>query len=112
MLVADPSFKGTYIGDVFEQLCLKYSIKLYWHMGFAMRVEEIPADLRGSTMPSLAKRIARNDYIDASVVGAAINDLERNPARWSDRGTYEEVLQEFKYMWHILVRFGNPFECK
>lgn len=109
VLVVDPSFKGTYIGDVLEQISLKYSIELYWHMGFAMRVEEIPSDFRGPTMPSLAKRIARNDYIDASVVGAAVNDLKRNPALWSDRGFYEEVLQELKYMWHILVRFGNPF---
>jgi hypothetical protein len=109
VLVVDPSFKGTYIGDVLEQISLKYSIELYWHMGFAMRVEEIPSDFRGPTMPSLAKRIARNEYIDASVVGAAVNDLKRNPALWSDRGFHEEVLQELKYMWHILVRFGNPF---
>lgn len=109
VLVVDPSFKGTYIGDVLEQISLKYSIELYWHMGFAMRVEEIPSDFRGPTMPSLAKQIARNDYIDASVVGAAVNDLKRNPGLWSDRGFYEEVLQELKYMWHILVRFGNPF---
>ncbi|GGD60298.1 hypothetical protein GCM10010911_17720 [Paenibacillus nasutitermitis] len=109
VLVADPSFQGTFIGDVLEQICLKYSIALYWHMGFAMRVEEVPPDFRGPTMPSLAKRIARNDYIDASVVGVAVNDLKRNPAMWSDRGGYEEVLQELKYMWHILVRFGSPF---
>jgi hypothetical protein len=110
MLVADPSFKGTYIGGILEQICLKYSIEQYWHMGFAMRVKEIPTDFRGPTMPSLAKRIARNDYIDASVIGAAVKTIcKRNPARWSDRGDYEEVLQESKYMWHILVRFGNPF---
>lgn len=108
VLVADPSFKGKYIGGILEQICLKYSIELYWHMGFAMWVEEIPTDFRGPTMPSLAKRIARNDYIDASVIGAVVNDLKRNPALWSDRGDYEEVLQELKYMWHILVRFGNP----
>ncbi|KPV56617.1 hypothetical protein QJ48_26655 [Paenibacillus sp. A3] len=109
VLVADPSFQGTYIGERLEQLCSKYSIALYWHMGFAMRVDEVPADFRGPAMPSLAKRIARNDEIDASVIGAAVNDLKRNPARWSDRGDYEEVLQELKYMWHILVRFGGPF---
>lgn len=109
VLVADPSFKGTYIGECFEKMCLKYSIELYWHMGFALRVEEIPKDFRGPTMPSLAKRIARNDYIDASVIGAAANDLKRNPAQWSDRGDYEKVLQELKYMWHVLVRYGNAF---
>ncbi|MDC2943638.1 DUF3626 domain-containing protein, partial [Bacillus thuringiensis] len=27
---------------------------------------------------------------------------------WSNRGTYEEVLQELKLLWHVLVRFGEP----
>ncbi|OAB43715.1 DUF3626 domain-containing protein [Paenibacillus glacialis] len=112
VLVADPSFKGTYVGDLLEQISLKYSIKLYWHMGFSMRVEEIPSGFRGPTMPSLAKRIARNGYIDASVIGAAATDLKRNPEFWKDRGGYEEVLQELKYMWHIVVQFGNPFARK
>ncbi|MGG1599273.1 DUF3626 domain-containing protein [Paenibacillus naphthalenovorans] len=107
-LVADPSFKGTYIGEILEQIGLKYSIELYWHMGFVIHVEEIPMDFRGPAMPSLARRIARNDHIDASVIGAVVNDLKRNSAQWSDRGNYEEVLQELKYMWHILVRFGKP----
>ncbi|AYB39645.1 DUF3626 domain-containing protein [Brevibacillus laterosporus] len=109
VLVADPSFKGTYIGGFLEKMCVKYSIDLYWHMGFSMRVEEIPEDFRGPTMPSLAERIARNNYIDASVIGVAANDLKRNPELWSDRGGYEKVLQELKYMWHVLVRFGNSF---
>ncbi|MGG3280122.1 DUF3626 domain-containing protein [Paenibacillus solani] len=112
VLVADPSFKGTYIGALFEQICLKYSIELYWHMGFAMHVDEIPSDFRGPTMPSLAKRIAVNGYIYASVIGEAVKDLRRNPELWKDRGSYEEVLQELKYMWHILVRFGRPFVQK
>ncbi|WP_422657605.1 DUF3626 domain-containing protein [Paenibacillus sp. EC2-1] len=110
MLVADPSFKGTYIGELLEQICFKYSIKLYWHMGFSMRVEEIPSDFRGPTMPSLGKRIAQNSYVDASVIGAAVNDLKRSPELWKDRGSYEEVLQELKYMWHVLVQFGDSFE--
>lgn len=109
VLVADPSFKGTYIGALFEQICLKYSIELYWHMGFVMHVDEIPSDFRGPTMPSLANRIAQDDYIYASVIGDASTDLRRNPELWKVRGSYEEVLQELKYMWHILVRFGNPF---
>ncbi|MOA21826.1 hypothetical protein D3C78_1423400 [compost metagenome] len=54
----------------------------------------------------LAKRIARNYYIDASVVGAAVNDLKRNPAVWSDRGAYEEVLQELKRLFLIEIHFS------
>ncbi|KOY17425.1 DUF3626 domain-containing protein [Paenibacillus xylanivorans] len=110
ILVADPSFKGTEIGKYLEQICIKYSIDLFWHMGFAMRAEEVPSDFRGPTMPSLAKRIASNGNIDASVIGNAVNDLKRNPDLWSDRGNYEEVLQELKYMWHVLVRYGKSMD--
>lgn len=109
ILVADPSFKGTYIGTILEQVCLNYSIELFWHMGFVMRTEEVPSDFRGPTMPSLAKRIARNGYIDTSMIGEAVYDLRRNPLLWAERGNYEELLQELKYLWHVLVRFGEPF---
>lgn len=106
ILVADPSFKGTQVGTILEDICLKYSIKLLWHMGYVMHADEVPSDYRGPSMPSLAKRIARNGFIDANVIGEAVNDLNRNQRLWRDRGTYEEVLQELKYMWHILVQFG------
>ncbi|WP_268794249.1 DUF3626 domain-containing protein [Paenibacillus terrae] len=26
---------------------------------------------------------------------------------WSDRGTYKEVLQELKLLWHVLVRVNG-----
>lgn len=109
ILVADPSFKGTYIGRFLEEICLKYSIELFWHMGFVMRTEEVPSNFRGPAMPSLAKRIARNGYIDTSMIGDAVNDLKRNPLLWADRGNYEEMLQQLKYLWHVLVRFGEPY---
>ena len=107
-LVADPSFKGTDVGRVLEEICLKYAIDLYWHIGFVLAVDEVPMDFRGSKMPSLARRIARNHCIDANIIGSAVVDLKRNPLSWSDRGTYEEVLQELKLLWHVLVRFGKP----
>ncbi len=108
VLVSDPSFKGTHIGRILEQICNKYSIDLYWHMGFALLVDEIPMDFRGPSMPSLAKRIARDDFIDVSMIGAAAIDLKRNPNAWNDRGCYKEVLQELKLLWHVLVRYGKP----
>ncbi|RED75731.1 uncharacterized protein DUF3626 [Cohnella phaseoli] len=58
-------------------------------------------------MPSLAGRIAIDNRIDASAIGIAVNDLRRNPERWRDRGSYEEALQELKFMWHVLVRYGE-----
>ncbi|NIK21900.1 DUF3626 domain-containing protein [Paenibacillus lupini] len=108
ILVADPSFQRTVVGNTLEKLCMKYSIDLHWHKGFTIQADEVPSDFRGPAMPSLARRIARENLIDASIVGAAVNDLKRNADHWSDRGTYEEVLQELKYMWHVLVRYGKP----
>lgn len=108
ILVADPSFEKTIVGKNLEQICLKYSIELYWHRGFELMVDEVPSDFRGPSMPSLAKRIGQNNVINASIIGTAVMDLNRNPDSWSERGTYEEVLQELKQLWHVLVRYGRP----
>jgi hypothetical protein len=108
ILVADPSFKGTSVGETLKEICMKYSINLYWHMGFALSIDEVPTDFRGPTMPSLAKRIAQANFLDASMIGRAAMDLKRNPVVWSDRGTYQEVLQELKLLWHVLVKYGKP----
>jgi len=108
VLVADPSFKETSVGKTLEKMCLKYSIDLYWHMGFELLVEEVPADFRGPLMPSLANRIAHDNYIDAYKIGAAVMDLKSNSKSWSERGTPDEVLQELKLLWHVLVRYGHP----
>ena len=107
LLVADPSFKSVHIGEILHQLCSQYSIDLYWHMGFAMWVQDVPTDFRGPAMPSLAKRISQKDAIDTSMIGIAAMDLKRDPASWSSRGTYEDVLQELKLLWHVLVRFQS-----
>jgi Protein of unknown function (DUF3626) len=108
VLVADPSFKDTTVGETLEQMCSKYSIDLKWHMGFTLDVTEVPADFRGPSMPSLAKRITLKNEIDAYTIGLAVKDLKQNPNAWSDRGTYEDVLQELKLLWHVLVKYGRP----
>jgi Protein of unknown function (DUF3626) len=109
-LVADPSFKDTSVGETLEQMCSRYSIDLNWHRGFVLHVDEVPADFRGPSMPSLAKRIALKNVIDAYTIGLAVMNLRQNPDAWSDRGTYEEVLQELKLLWHVLVKYGRPKE--
>ncbi|MBU5213946.1 DUF3626 domain-containing protein [Bacillus oleronius] len=108
MLVVDPSYQDTPIGEILKTLCSKYSIVLKWHMGFELLVDEVPIDFRGSSMPSLAKRIAKDCYINAYIIGAAVMDLKCNPESWSERGTIAEVLQELKLLWHVLVRYGHP----
>lgn len=108
ILVADPSFRGTHTGNTLEQMCQKYSIDLYWHVGFALFVDEVPMDFRGPSMPSLARRIARNGLVNTRMIGSAAMDLKRNPRAWSDRGAYKDVIQELKLLWHVLVRYGKP----
>lgn len=108
MLVADPSFKETEIGRVFEDICMDYDIKMVWHHGFEMRAANVPSTFRGPAMPSLAERIARHGFVNARVIGEAVQDLAGQPERWADRGTPSEMLQELKYIWHVLVRFGEP----
>ncbi|MCR8848228.1 DUF3626 domain-containing protein [Rossellomorea sp. SC111] len=107
VLIADPSFKGTTVGKTLEQLCSKFSIDLQWHMGFILHVDDVPSDFRGPSMPSLSKRIADENRIDAHTIGQAVLSVKQNPGSWKDRGTYEEVLQELKLLWHVLVKYGR-----
>ena len=105
-LVVDPSFRGTTTADYLSELCGRYEVELQWHRGYRLRVEDVPRDFRGPTMPSLAQLVGRERMLDVSMIGAAVRDLLANPDAWKDRGTVEEVLQELKLLWHVLVRCG------
>jgi hypothetical protein len=108
ILVADPAFKDTPTGKLLEEISSKYEIRLFWHSGFTLPLNKVPRDFRGAKMPSLAKRIATptKDYIDVNMIGRAAAELSRSPQSWSDRGSYGEVLQELKLLWHVLVKYG------
>jgi hypothetical protein len=107
-VVVDPSFRGTKTAEHLAELCRRHNVELQWHHGFRLRVEDVPRDFRGPTMPSLAERIARERTLDVSMIGAAVHDLYARPHTWRDRGTVAEVLQELKLLWHVLVRCGEP----
>jgi hypothetical protein len=109
-LVADPSFRDAAVGQHLSELCARYGVDLQWHHGFELRVEDVPRDFRGPTMPSLAERVARGRMLDVSMIGAAVCDLYANPEAWKNRGTVPEVLQELKLLWHVLVRCGAPMQ--
>jgi Protein of unknown function (DUF3626) len=106
-LVADPSFRGSETGQHLVEMSLKYNFPLRWHYGFRMQAIDVPMDFRGSTMPSLAARVAKDGIVDAAAIGKGVRELSKDPAAWEDRGTHAEVLQELKLLWHVLVRFGN-----
>ncbi|KAJ3490200.1 hypothetical protein NLG97_g5829 [Lecanicillium saksenae] len=108
-LVADPAFVGTAIGQQLVDMASTYGFQILYHSGFALRTEEIPADFRGPTMPSLAERIAGpGGVVDTACLGRAVQSLTENPKLWEDRGAFRDVLQEIKLLWHVLVKYGRP----
>lgn len=108
VLVADPSFQGTEIGDYFFQIAQQYDIDLHWHQGFVLSVDEVPMDFRGAAMPTLAERISEDDLISAYLIGKAAKELNQNPEAWTSCGTYKESRQKLKLMWHVLLKYGKP----
>ena len=102
-VVADPSLRGTRCGELLAAL----APELRWHQGFVLGPDEFPAELRGPVAPRLAVAVARRfgvDRIDAAVLGRAA----RCPSDWAAFGPPVEVLQQIKYLWHVLVLLGRP----
>jgi Protein of unknown function (DUF3626) len=94
-VVADPSFIGTAIAAHLES----WAPRLHWHPGFVLGPGEFPAGLRGPDPPRLAADLAAaygTDRIDAALIGRAAF------------GASAEMLQQLKYLWHILVLLGRP----
>lgn len=106
-LVVDGSFAGDddETGRVLRQMGATYNFPVHFSRGFRLGVASVPSDFRGPTMPSLAMRISEAS-VDAKSIGVAAQSLFRDPKQWSDRGTYAQVLQELKLLWHVIVRFG------
>jgi hypothetical protein len=48
------------------------------------------------------------DLIDAALVGRAAGSVVRSAQEWASFGPAAEVLQQLKYVWHILVLRGHP----
>ena len=109
-LVTDPSFRGTPTGATMMELCARHGIALHFHAGSRLAAAAVPSDVRGPTMPSLAARVAGDGDLDARALGEAAVALFRDPPAWADRGSYAEVVQELKLLWHVLVRCGH--DCR
>lgn len=108
-LVVDPAFRNTAVGQHLCEIATKYGFPIKYHGGFALKVDQIPADFRGPTMPSLARRVAGDGaVVDTACLGRAVQSLNDNPDLWSDRGTLADELQEIKLLWHVLVKYGRP----
>lgn len=114
MLVVDPSFRGTTVGDQLERLCGAYGIEPAWHHGYVLPADGLDPMFRTETSPRLAvevhARLARpGQRLDAELVGRAAQAVVRGDGDWSAFGADRvEVLQELKYLWHHLVAHGRP----
>jgi hypothetical protein len=107
LLVMDASFRGTPTEEAIAVLCERYDVQLHWHGGFALRLEDVPTDFRGPTMPALARRVASAGVVTAAGIGVAAAELKHAPDRWAAFDASAEVLQALKLLWHVLVRYGR-----
>ena len=92
-LVLDPCYRGTAV----EALARELPCALEWHHGWVLGVDELRRhpDYRGPEVVALGCAIARDDRIDARVVGEAVAS-----------GRYDA--QSLKRVWHLVARFGSP----
>ncbi|WP_433533335.1 DUF3626 domain-containing protein [Micromonospora sp. CA-263727] len=114
-LVADPSFGGTGTGATLAALARRYGFPLRWHAGFALPAHRVDAGFRGPAVPLLAARVhagfARpGEPLHAALIGRAAASVVTEPGRWADRGPTADTLQHLKQLWHVLVRFGTPYD--
>jgi hypothetical protein len=109
--VLDPSFRGTPTDRLIQAAAARAGIGVEWHGGFEVAIAEVPEDFRGPEMPAFAhataERLGTGDRLDAAIVGMVAASVVRDPAGWDAWGTRDEVLQLVKYLWHILVAFGE-----
>jgi hypothetical protein len=108
VLVADPAFAKTRVGQSLVELADKYGFDFEWHCGFRLAVRDVPDDFRGPAMPKLAERIAgRDGTLDAAVLGRAAASWHQDARQWSEWGDHFDVLRLFRQLWHVLVHFGK-----
>ena len=101
-LIADPSFRGTSFEVLMRELCDSYEIQLAWHPGFDLTVSQVPLNFRGPFMRELASSIAERDSVNAYMLAKAEEKV------FEARAGSSSKLQELKYLWHVLVKFGKP----
>jgi hypothetical protein len=69
-------------------------------------VDEVPSDFRGPTMPPLARRVARNGFVDACSIGIAARRVRVDrPPLGGDPP--DSDLQQLKYLWHTVLAHGH-----
>jgi hypothetical protein len=107
-LVADPCFEDGPVGDTLEDISSRYDIPLSWHPGFTLPVAEVPEVFRDYPIRPLAERAAGEGILDAAKIGALANSVVLEPNAWRGWASSEDILTQFRRLWHVLVLTGTP----
>jgi len=107
-LVADPAFRDHPVGGLLAAIAARAGVELSWHPGFTLAVREVPEVFRDYPVRPLAERAAPAGLLDAAIVGAAANTLEFEPQSWSGWASRDDILTQFRRLWHVLVLQGAP----
>jgi hypothetical protein len=106
-IVVDPSFRITPIEHYLTSAARQHGFTIDWHDGSEINVDDVPADFRGSTMPALARRVARSDgIVDAAATGRAARDIRFTPPTVAGDPP-ESERQQLKYLWHVVLGLGR-----
>lgn len=106
-VVLDPSFRGTPVERELTSTAERHGFEVRWHSGSELRVEDVPDNFRGPTMPALASKVARPDgIVDAAAIGtAAAAEPFEEPTPLGD--SPDRPLQQLKYLWHTILAHGE-----
>ena len=107
ILVADKAFQKTEYEHLFIKLCENYNLKLRWNHGLELKANNVPDNFRGVEMPIIAKEIAINNKINAYSIAKAEDKISANSR---DESEIKKKNQLLKYLWHTLVKYGEPIE--
>lgn len=96
-LVLDPCFAGTEVEEQARCLTDALPLDLLWHEGRRLAVTELQRhrDFRGADIVTVGRRISRDGWLDARIVGQAVAAGVEDP-------------QDLKRVWHHVARFGAP----
>jgi hypothetical protein len=108
LLVVDPAFRDHPVGEVLTAISNEYQIPIRWHPGYQMRVHKVPDIFRDYPVRPLAERIAADGMLDAAKVGVAANSVRLDPKMWDGWASDDDLLAQFRRLWHVLVLTGAP----
>jgi Protein of unknown function (DUF3626) len=129
-LVIDPAYAGTRTGMLLVAAARRHGVRTRWHPGAVLPVARIPtvaprrdgaelavwqAFCAHGRARRLAEEVARangqregESLLDAAVISSAASSAIRDPERWERWGVPSEVLTALKYLWLLVVTYGEP----